>query len=80
MQITDVMPPDYYARVGKASYATALQSETGIYVPNRLMPGGGPQTVLNVQNGFHPDVKGHSIDLSKTYTSTFLQQALANHV
>jgi NitT/TauT family transport system substrate-binding protein len=39
------------------------------------MPAGGPQTVLNVLNAFDPSVKGHTIDLTKTYTTQFVTGA-----
>ncbi|GAB3962514.1 ABC transporter substrate-binding protein [Actinoallomurus acanthiterrae] len=73
--ITAQMPPNYYTGVGKAAYTTALQNEKGMYSPDGLMPADGPKTVLNVMSSFSPDVKGHQIDLSKTYTNTFVQQA-----
>ena len=46
-----------------------------MYTPDGLMPPDGPQTVLNVLSAFDPSVKGHSIDLSKTYTTRFVQNA-----
>jgi NitT/TauT family transport system substrate-binding protein len=79
-QITDMMPAAYYAGVGKAAYLSALQKERGIYDPTGLMPASGPQTVLNVQDAFNPDVRGHNINLSATYTNSFVQTALSNHV
>ena len=73
-QITDKMPADYYAGVGKAAYVKALQNEKGIYNPNGLMPADGPQTVLKVLSAFNPEVKGN-VDLTKTYTNDFAKQA-----
>jgi NitT/TauT family transport system substrate-binding protein len=75
-QITDQMPADYYAGVGKAAYIAALDSEKGIYNPTGIMPADGPPTNLNVLSAFNPDVKGHNIDLTKTYTNQFVQVAL----
>jgi NitT/TauT family transport system substrate-binding protein len=75
-QITDQMPADYYAGVGKPAYIAALDSEKGIYNPDGMMPANGPPTNLNVLTAFNPDVKGHNIDLSKTYTNQFVQVAL----
>jgi NitT/TauT family transport system substrate-binding protein len=69
------MPADYYRGIGKQAYIKALQSEKGIYSPTGLMPGSGPKTVLNVLSAFDTNVKGHSIDLSKTYTDQFVQHA-----
>jgi NitT/TauT family transport system substrate-binding protein len=79
-EITAMMPASYYAGIGKAAYVSALQNEKGMYDPNGLMPASGPQTVLQVQNAFNPDVAGHQINLSETYTNSFVQAALAAHI
>lgn len=71
-EITDKMPPQYYAGVGKAAYITALQNEKGIYTPDGLMPKGGPDTVLSVLSRFSPSLKGKQIDLQGTYTTEFV--------
>jgi NitT/TauT family transport system substrate-binding protein len=76
-QITDKMPPEYYQGVGKAQYVKALDAQKGIFTPDGVMPNGGPETVLKVLNSFDPAVKGHDIDLSKTYTTQFAQKANA---
>jgi NitT/TauT family transport system substrate-binding protein len=75
MQIADKMPADYYAGVGKQTYAKALDSEKGIFNADGLMPTDGPKTALAVQDAFNDTVKGKSIDLSKTYTNEFVQAA-----
>jgi NitT/TauT family transport system substrate-binding protein len=74
-QITDQMPAEYYTGVGRAAYVKALTDEKGIYTADGVMPQGGPQTVLNVLSSFDPNVKGHNIDLTKTYTTEFAQKA-----
>jgi NitT/TauT family transport system substrate-binding protein len=74
-QIADQMPPDYYAGVGKAAYVQALDSEKGIFTPDGIMPANGPQTALNVLGAFDPNVKGHNIDLTKTFTTQFAAKA-----
>jgi NitT/TauT family transport system substrate-binding protein len=74
-QIADVMPADYYAGVGKATYAKALDSEKGIFNPTGLMAADGPRTCLAVQDAFNDTVKGKHIDLSKTYTNAFVTAA-----
>jgi len=74
-EIADRMPPAYYAGIGKDRYVKALEAEKQMYTPDGLMPPDGPQTVLNVLSAFDPSVKGHSIDLSKTYTTQFVQNA-----
>ena len=74
-QITDKMPADYYAGVGKAAYIKALDSEKGIYNPTGIMPPNGPPTNVKVLTTFNPAVKGKTIDISKTYTDTFVKAA-----
>jgi NitT/TauT family transport system substrate-binding protein len=74
-QITDMMPADYYAGVGKPAYIKALESEKGIYNPTGIMPPTGPPTNLKVLSTFNKDVQGKKIDLSKTYTNQFVQAA-----
>jgi sulfonate transport system substrate-binding protein len=74
-QITDQMPADYYAGVGKDAYTQALTNEKGIYNPTGIMPPNGPPTNLKVLSAFNKDVIGKSIDLSKTYTDQFVQAA-----
>jgi NitT/TauT family transport system substrate-binding protein len=74
-QITDKMPPGYYAGVGKAQYVKALDAQKAIFSPDGVMPKGGPETVLKVLDAFDPSVKGHNIDLRKTYTTQFVEKA-----
>ncbi|MGH3435153.1 MAG: ABC transporter substrate-binding protein [Sciscionella sp.] len=78
-QITAKMPADYYSGIGKKAYAQALQAEKGIYTTDGVMPKGGPETVRNVLSAFDPNVKGHNIDLAKTYTTRFAVQANKAH-
>jgi NitT/TauT family transport system substrate-binding protein len=74
-EITEKMPADYYAGVGKDAYAQALDSEKGIFNPTGIMPTDGPKTCLAVLSAFNPAVKGKTIDLTKTYTNEFVQAA-----
>jgi NitT/TauT family transport system substrate-binding protein len=74
-QIASMMPADYYAGVGKAAYAKALDSEKGIFNPTGIMPPDGPKTCLAVLSAFNSAVKGKTIDLTKTYTNEFVQAA-----
>ena len=74
-EITDKMPAEYYAGVGKDQYIKALDASKAMYTPDDRMPADGPQTVLNVLNAFDPSVKGHNIDVSKTYTTDFVGSA-----
>jgi NitT/TauT family transport system substrate-binding protein len=74
-QITAQVPADFYAGSGKAQYAQALANEMGMYNPTGQMPTDAPQTVLRVLGAIDPVVKGHKIDLAKTYTDEFVQKA-----
>jgi NitT/TauT family transport system substrate-binding protein len=74
-QIAAQMPPEYYAGVGKDQYVKALDAQKAVFSPDGVMPQGGPETVLKVLSSFDPAVKGHRIDLAKTYTTEFAKQA-----
>jgi NitT/TauT family transport system substrate-binding protein len=43
--------------------------------PDGKMPAGGPQTALRVLTTFKPDLAKSNIDLSKTWTSVFVDKA-----
>jgi NitT/TauT family transport system substrate-binding protein len=73
-EITDKMPADYYAGVGKDAYISALDAEKGIFTTDGIMPDGGPDMVLNVLK-YNPDIAKATIDLTKTYTTEFAQTA-----
>jgi NitT/TauT family transport system substrate-binding protein len=70
-EIAEKMPKDFY--VGdKEAYVKALAEGKGMFTPDGLMPQGGPETVLSVLAAFSKNVKGKSVDLSKTYTTEFV--------
>ena len=77
-QIADAMPASYYKSTGKTAYVQALANEIGMYNPTGLMPTDGPQSVFRVLSEFDPAVKGHQVDLSKTYTDQYVQKAPAS--
>jgi NitT/TauT family transport system substrate-binding protein len=73
-EIADKMPKDFY--VGdKEGYVKALDNGKAMFTPDGVMPAGGPETVLAVLSGFSKNVKGKTIDLSKTYTTEFVKNA-----
>jgi NitT/TauT family transport system substrate-binding protein len=59
----------------KEGYIKALDSGKAMFTPDGVMPAGGPETVLAVLSGFSKNVKGKTIDLSKTYTTEFVKKA-----
>jgi NitT/TauT family transport system substrate-binding protein len=73
-EITAKMPEDYYAG-DKELYLAALKGEMGMYSPDGKMPKGGPEFILSVLQQFDDNVKGKQIDLSKTYTTEFVDKA-----
>ncbi len=73
-EIADKMPKDFY--VGdKEAYIKALADGKGMFTADGVMPAGGPETVLAVLSGFSKNVKGKTVDLSKTYTTEFVKNA-----
>jgi len=71
-EIADKMPKDFYAG-DKEGYIKALADGKGMFTPDGVMPAGGPETVLQVLSGFSKNVKGKTVDLSKTYTTEFVK-------
>lgn len=72
-EIADKMPPDFY--VGdKEGYIKAINDGKGMFTPDGVMPQGGPETVLAVLQAFSKNVKGKTVDLSKTYTTEFVKK------
>ena len=73
-EIADKMPKDFC--VGdKNGYIKALADGKGMLTADGVMPAGGPETVLAVLSAFSKNVKGKTVDLSKTYTSEFVKKA-----
>jgi NitT/TauT family transport system substrate-binding protein len=73
-EIADKMPKDYYAG-DKALYVQGLAGGKAMFTPDGRMPANGPETVLKVQATFSKTVKGKQIDLSKTFTTAFVDAA-----
>ncbi len=73
-EIADKMPKEYYAG-NKEMYVTALANGKQMFTADGVMPEDGPQTVLAVLSGFSKNLKGKTIDLSKTYTTEFVKAA-----
>ena len=71
-EIADKMPKDFYAG-SKEDFVAALSDGKSMFTPDGVMPTGGPETVLAVLSGFSRNIKGKTIDLSKTYTTEFVK-------
>ena len=71
-EIAEKMPKDFY--VGdKDGYIKALDAGKEMFTADGVMPEDGPKTVLAVLSQFSKNVKGKTIDLSKTYTTEFVK-------
>ena len=73
-EIAEKMPKDFYAG-DKDGYIKALADGKAMFTPDGVMPAGGPETVLAVLSAFSKNVKGKTIDLSKTFTTEFVKNA-----
>jgi len=73
-EIADKMPADYYAG-DRDLYLTALKGEFGMFSPDGKITRAGAETVLSVLKQFDENVAGKQIDLSKTYTTEFVDKA-----
>jgi len=75
-EIAAQMPADYYAG-DPALYTGALQRSLLLFTPDGVMPADGPANVLKVQTAFNDHLAGKTIDLSKTFTTDFVDKANA---
>ena len=73
-EITEQMPPDYYA-ANKQQYIDALEASKQMFTVDGAMPENGPATVLKVLNGFDKAVQGKTINLANTFTTEFVKAA-----
>ncbi|MEI8324616.1 MAG: ABC transporter substrate-binding protein [Betaproteobacteria bacterium] len=73
-EIADKMPKDFYAG-DKDGYVKALADGKAMFTADGVMPQGGPETVLAVLSAFSKNVKGKTVDLSKTFTTEFVKNA-----
>jgi NitT/TauT family transport system substrate-binding protein len=73
-EITDKMPPEYVGK-DKALYVAALKNTLPMYSETGRMDPKGAAAVLAVFSQSSPEVAKANIDLSKTYTNKFVDQA-----
>lgn len=71
--------PDNLVGPDKALYLAALKNTIPMYSTTGKMDPKGAQAVLDVFSQSSPEVKNAKIDLSKTYTNKFVDQAQATH-
>ncbi|TMG21442.1 MAG: ABC transporter substrate-binding protein [Chloroflexi bacterium] len=73
-EITDKMPTDYYAG-DKEGYVAALDGQKDSFTADGKMPAAGAQNALDIELKYVKDMKGATVDLSKTYTNDFANNA-----
>ncbi|MET9115357.1 ABC transporter substrate-binding protein [Streptomyces longwoodensis] len=73
-EIADKMPADY-SQGNKVLYASAIKSTLPMFTDDGVMPENGPETVEKVLKAFNPTIKNADVDLSRTYTTEFVQKA-----
>jgi NitT/TauT family transport system substrate-binding protein len=73
-EIADQLPVEYLAG-DRDLYVRALAETKAMFTRDGAMPAGGPEHVLAVLAAVHGNLKGKAIDLSKTFTSEFLDGA-----
>jgi sulfonate transport system substrate-binding protein len=73
-EITEKMPPELVGK-DKALYVTALKNTLAMYSETGRMDPKGAEAVLAVFSQSSPDVAKANIDLSKTYTNTYVDAA-----
>jgi NitT/TauT family transport system substrate-binding protein len=71
-QIADAMPPAFVSNglTTKSDYISELAGDKGQFLPDGMMPAGGPQTVYTIEKfiGNAP----HAINLANTYTNSYV--------
>ena len=72
-EITAKMPPEWTKN--KALYISALKNTMPMYSKNGMMDPKGAQAVLDVFSQSSPEIAKAHIDLSKTYTNKYVEQA-----
>ncbi len=73
-EIADKLPKEYYAG-DKELYVKALKSSLPMFTADGKMPSDGPEKVLDVLTTSKPELKSAKVDLSKTFTNTFVDKA-----
>ena len=73
-EIADKMPAEFVGK-DKALYVAALKNTLPMYSQTGRMDPKGAQAVLDVFSQSSPAVRNANIDLSKTYTNTYVDAA-----
>jgi NitT/TauT family transport system substrate-binding protein len=74
-QIADKMPSQFVSNstITKQQYVDGLSTDKGQFLPDGIMPAGGPKTVYAMEKVLGVDVG--KVTLSKTFTNTYAEKA-----
>lgn len=74
--VADKLPQQYVtnATLSKADYVKALKQDYGQFLPDGLMPAGGPKTVFQMENAIGVDTS--KIKYTDTFTNDYVNVAL----
>ena len=70
--------PEEYALGNHEVYARAVAASRRMYSPDGRFVPGAAEAAYQVLKVFDPSVAGASIDLSKTFASSFVEKAIAD--
>lgn len=73
-EITEKMPADY-VQPDKDTYVAALDAQKDSFIADGKMPAAGAQNALDIELKYVNEMKGASVDISKTYTNEFASKA-----
>lgn len=71
--------PESYLLGDRALYIDAFQKVRQAISPDGYFPPGGPDTALRTLKAFEPSIADKQVDLSKTFTNSFVQKANAKY-
>ena len=76
--IANALPPDFVqnSTISKAQYVAGLTTDKGQFLPDGLMPAGGPKTIYAMEKLIGTNVS--NVTLANTFTNDFAMQA--NHL
>ncbi|GAA0999732.1 ABC transporter substrate-binding protein [Subtercola frigoramans] len=74
--VADALPQDFVqnSTVSKDQYVAALKADYGQFLPDGLMPAGGPKTIFQMENAIGTDVS--NVSFGSTFTQEYVQAAL----
>jgi NitT/TauT family transport system substrate-binding protein len=74
-QLAEVVPPDWI-KVNKEFYLAAFRNQREVFSADGLVSPRGAEKQLEVVREYSPEVRAFKVDLSKTYTNRFVENAL----